>query len=144
MCLSDKTKQILGTLSFIHQKLGLQGQQKLLSTCVSIWTEAHKICKAWVLINQILPRRFYYYRLWLNKSNHRIKQADISEPTDINQSISVNQFYPIEALIFIRDFCFLIIYHNSIFSTHVKTAYYSNKWKTWQLYRSTLKLRILI
>ena len=34
----------------------------------------------------------------------KVKQVDISEPTDINQSISMNQFYPIEALIFIRDF----------------------------------------
>ena len=39
--------------------------------------------------------------LWLKKSNHRVTQIDISESTDIDQSISMNQFYPIEALIFI-------------------------------------------
>ena len=31
------------------------------------------------------------------------KQVDISESAIINQSISMNQFYPIEALIFIRE-----------------------------------------
>ena len=73
--------------------------------CVrNIWMQAHKICKAWVLINQILPRCFCSYGLWLNKSNHRVKQVDISEPTDINQSIFMNQFCPIEALIFIQSF----------------------------------------
>ena len=34
----------------------------------------------------------------------RQKQVDISESTIISQSISVNRFYPIEALIFIREF----------------------------------------
>ena len=43
------------------------GRQKLLSVCVSIWMEAHKICIAWVFINQILPRCFCSYVLWLNK-----------------------------------------------------------------------------
>ena len=32
------------------------------------------------------------------------KQVDISESTIINQSISMNRFYTIEALIFIREF----------------------------------------
>ena len=32
------------------------------------------------------------------------KQVDISESTIINQSIFMNRFYPIEALIFIREF----------------------------------------
>ena len=103
----------------------------MLRTYASIWTEANKICKAWVLINQILPRYFYYYGNWLNKSNHQVNQVDISEPTDINQSISMNQsilsnrsvdFHP-------EVFCFLIFHHNSIFSTHAKRACYSNKWK---------------
>ena len=76
----------------------------VLSAYVSIWTESHKICKAWVLINQILPQCFCYYGLWLNKSNHQVKQVDISESTDINQSISMNRFYSIEALIFIQKF----------------------------------------
>ena len=56
---------------------------------ISIWAESHKICKAWVLINQILSRRFGSYGLSLNKSNHRVKQVDISESTDINQSIEL-------------------------------------------------------
>ena len=109
------------------------GLQKLLSACVSIWSEAHKICKASVLIYQILPGCFCSYGLWLNKSNHRVKQVDLSEPTDINQSIYMNRFYPIEVLIFIHDFfCFPIIYHKSIFSrifliTHMKRTCYSNK-----------------
>ena len=111
----------------------------MLSACVSIWTESHKICKAWVLINQILPRCFCSYGLWLNKSNHRVKQVDISESTDINQSISMNWFYPIEALIFI-NVGFPIIRHNSIFSTDAKRVCYSNKWKAWHLCRSILKL----
>ena len=140
----------------------------MLSACVSIWTKAHKICKAWVLINQIFSRWFWSYGLWLNKSNHqkqpsigvlrkrcsenmqqiyrrslmpklhveiafrhrcspinllhifriflskntsgwlplnyRVKQVDISQPTDMNQMISMNRFYLIEALIFIADF----------------------------------------
>ena len=32
------------------------------------------------------------------------KQLDISESTIINQSISMKPFYPIETLIFIREF----------------------------------------
>ena len=32
------------------------------------------------------------------------KQIDINESTIINQSISMNQFYSIETLIFIREF----------------------------------------
>ena len=48
------------------------------------------------------------YGLWLNNSNHRVKQVDISESTDINKSISMNRFYP-------------------IFSTHVRRVCYSNK-----------------
>ena len=42
--------------------------------------------------------------LLLNKSNHRAKQVDISESNNINQSISMNRFDPIEALIFIPQF----------------------------------------
>ena len=76
----------------------------LVSACVGIWTETHKICQAWVLINQILPRCFCSNGLWSKKSNYRVKQIDISEPTDVNQSITMNRFYPMEALIFIRNF----------------------------------------
>ena len=79
----------------------IYGRQKLMGACVSIWTESHKICKVWVLVNQILPRI-------LNRSNNRVKQVDIREPTDINQSMSMNCFYPIEALIFIQGFFFPI------------------------------------
>ena len=97
----------------------------MLSVWVSIWTEAHKICKALVLITQILPRCFCSCGLWLSKSNNRGKQVDVSEPTDINQSISKNQFYSIKALILMQKFfCFPIIHHNSTFSTHVKRACY--------------------
>ena len=34
----------------------------------------------------------------------KLDMIDISESTIINKSISMNQFYPIEALIFIRAF----------------------------------------
>ena len=54
------------------------------------------------LINHTLPQCFRSYRLWLKKKNHQVKQVDISEPTIISQSISMNRFYPIEALIFIQ------------------------------------------
>ena len=83
---------------------------------VSMWTESHKICEFWILINQVLPWCFCSYRLWLNKSNHWAKQVGISESTYINQSILINRFYPIKELIFIRESsCFPIIHHNSIF-----------------------------
>ena len=92
------------------------GRQKLLSACVSMWMESHKICKVWVFINQILSWCFHSCGLWLNKSNHRVKQAGISKSTNINQSISISGFYPIHMLIFIWGFfCFSIIHHNSIF-----------------------------
>ena len=57
----------------------------------------------------------------------------ISEPTDINQSISMNQFHLIEALIFIQDF---FVFPESIIIQYfqlVKRACYSNKWKAWHL-----------
>ena len=99
----------------------------MLSACVSMCTESHKICKVWALVYQVLPRCFLSYRLCLNKSIHRVKQVGISESTDINRSILINRFYPIEALIFIREFfCFPIIHHNSIFSTHVRRICCSN------------------
>ena len=89
------------------------GWQKLLSACVSMWTESHKICKVWAIINQDLSRYFHSYGLWLNKSNHHVQQVDISESTDFNQSILMNRFYPIEALILIREFFYFhIIHHN--------------------------------
>ena len=63
-----------------------------------------KSLQIWALINQVLSWCFRYYGLWLNKSNNRVKQVDFSESTDINQLISMNWFYPIEALTFIREF----------------------------------------
>ena len=92
----------------------------------------------------VLPRCFRSYGLWLNISNPRVKQIDISESTDINQSTSMNRFYPTKASIFIRIFCFPIIHHNSIFSTHVRRVCYSNKWKAWHLFCSILKLLMVI
>ena len=52
----------------------------------------------------ILTRCNCSYGLWSNKSNHWVKHVDVSWSTDINQSISMNRFYPIEELIFIREF----------------------------------------
>ena len=66
---------------------------------VSIWTESHKIWKVWALINQVLTRCFPSCGVWL--INEIIKPVGISESTDINQSIWMNQFYPIEAWNFI-------------------------------------------
>ena len=82
----------------------LQLNAGLLSACVSMWTEPHKICKVWARINQVLSRCSCSFGLWLNKSNHRVKQVDINKSTIINQSISMNWFYPIEAFIFIQEF----------------------------------------
>ena len=121
------------------------GRKKLLSACVSIWTETRKICKAWVLINQIQPRCFCSYGLWLNKSNHRVKQADISKPTDITKSISMNRILSNRSVDFHPGlFCFPIIHYNSIFPTHVKRACYSNMWKAWHLYHTILNLLMVI
>ena len=94
--------------------------------CVSMWTKSHKICKVWVLISQALPQYFCSYGLRLNKPNHRVKQVDISESTDINQLISNNRFYPVEALIFMWVECYL------------------NKWKAWHSRCSILQLLIVI
>ena len=67
---------------------------------------------------------FLLLRIMVKQVKSSIKQVDISEPTDIKQLISMNQFYPIKTLIFIRDFSYFpIIHHNSIFSTHVKIAF---------------------
>ena len=109
------------------------------------WTESHKIWKVWALVNHALPLCFRSFGLWFHKSYHRVKQVDMSESTNINQSISINLFYPIEAPIFIQYlFCFPIIHHNLIFSAHVRSACYSNKWKAWHLCCSILKLLMVI
>ena len=44
-----------------------------------MWTESHKIYKFWALINQVLRRYFCSCRLWLNKSNHQVKQVEASQ-----------------------------------------------------------------
>ena len=63
-----------------------------------------KIWKVWALFNHALSQCFRSYRLWSNKYNHRVKQGDINKSTIINQSISMNWFYPIKTLIFIWEF----------------------------------------
>ena len=140
-------------LSHLHEdyvsmlfRIQNESDLSLLSSCVcvSMWTESHKLWKVWALINQVFPRCFLSFGFWLNNSN-RVKQVDISESTDIYQSISVNQFYPVEALIFIREFCcFPIIHHNSIFSTHMRKVCYSNNWKARHLCHSVLKLLMVV
>ena len=88
-----------------HYHCRPQGRQRLLRACGSMWTKSHKISEDWTLINQALPRIFRPYGLWLlSKSNHWPKHVDISESTDINQSIPMNRFYRIEALMFIQEF----------------------------------------
>ena len=44
--------------------------------------------KVWALINQVFPRFFLSYCLWL--TSQIIELVDISESIDINQSISSN------------------------------------------------------
>ena len=62
---------------FIYLTLNINchpsGRQRLLSACVSMWRESHKICKAGALVNHVLPQCFRSYGLLLNKSNHRVK-----------------------------------------------------------------------
>ena len=72
-------------------------RQGLLSACVSIYMQSQKFSKVRVLMKQVLSQFFHSYKLWLNKSNYRVKQVDISGSNDINHSISMNRFYPIEA-----------------------------------------------
>ena len=77
-----------------------KGRQRLLSACVRMWTESHKFCKVWAIINQFLIRFFlFFYGVWL--TSQFIKPVWICESVDINQSIWMNQFYAIEASNFI-------------------------------------------
>ena len=55
-------------------------------------------------------------------SSESISMIDI-EPIDINESILSNQSVDFRP----RIFCFPIIHHISIFSTHARRVYYSNK-----------------
>ena len=75
---------------------------RLLSVCLSMWTESHKICKVWTLSNQELLRCFRSYILWL--TSEIIKSLDISESIDINLSTSISQFNLIETSNFIWKF----------------------------------------
>ena len=96
------------------------GRQRLLSACVSIWTESHKICKAWALINHVLWQCFRSYWLWF-------KSQIIESSTSISTSqlILTNRYQWINFIYRNVDFhpvvfWFRIIHHNSIFSTHVR------------------------
>ena len=83
-------------------------------------------------INKVLPQCFCLYKLWL--TSQTIESVDMSESIEIKQSILTNQFYPIKASNFTRDFFWFPIFHqNSIFSTHAKSVFYSNKCKVWHL-----------
>ena len=70
-----------------------KGWQRLLSAYVVLWTESHKIFKVWALMNKVLARYFTSYGKWLT--------SQIIKSVDSNQSISINQFYPIETSNFI-------------------------------------------
>ena len=77
-------------------------RRRLFSACVSVWTEPNKTWRVWALIHKVLPRCFRWYGLWL--TSQIIRSVALSDSVDISQSISINQFYPIEASIFIREF----------------------------------------
>ena len=76
-----------------------EGWQRLLSARVSMWTESHKIYKAWVFINQVLTRCFLSNGVWL--ISQIIKSVWVSESVNINKSIWMDQFYPMETSNFI-------------------------------------------
>ena len=88
--------------------------------------ESHKNQQSF---DPLLIRSFHdifvlFLRIMVNNSNHRY----ISESIDISQSISINQFDAIEASNLIGGFfCFPIIQHNLIFSTHAGRAGHLNK-----------------
>ena len=103
-----------------------KGWQRLLSACVSMWTESYRICKVWARINKTVPRCFPSYGLWL--TSQIIKSVNISKSIYINQSISINQFYSIKASNFILEFFlfFAIVHHNSVILIHVERVCHSN------------------
>ena len=78
-------------------------------------SRAEVSCKIGVLKNfekfagkNLCQGLFQNCRVWIGRYklrlSYRVKQVDIREPTDNNQWIFMNWFYPIKALIFIRDF----------------------------------------
>ena len=99
--------------------------------------------KVWAFINQILPRCFPSYGVWL--TSQIIRSVDISESVVNNQSISINQFYPMKTSNFIWVFFYFpVIHHRSIFSTYVGGVCYSKKQEVWNLCCSILKLLMVI
>ena len=68
--------------------------------CVSKYVDGtSRNLKRLIPYNKVIPRCFRSYDLYLIKLNHRVRQVDISESADINQSISMNQFYQIKVLV---------------------------------------------
>ena len=104
-----------------------KGRQGLLSACLSTWTESHKICKVWALINLVLPRCFRSYGLWLTR---QINHED-SWYQRVNRYSNWNVNFHLRT-------------HNSIFSTHLRKVCHSNKWNGWHLCCSILKLLMVI
>ena len=97
----------------------------------------------WAFINQGLPRCFPSYGVWL--TSQIIRSDDICESVVNNQSISINQFYPIKTSNFIRVFFYFpVVHHRSIFSTYLRGVCYSKKQEVWNLCCSILKLLMVI
>ena len=93
-------------------------------------------------IKQVLPRTFPSYGASL--TSQMIRSVDIRESVVNNQSIFINQYFPIKTSSFILAFFYFPIIHYSwIFSTHVRGVCYSKK-QVWNLYCSILKLLIVI
>ena len=86
----------------IYYRITAYRAAEILSSLHKYVTISDKICKVSTLTNLILTWCFHSHGLWLNKSNHPVKQVDISKLTDINILISINGFYPIQVLIFTR------------------------------------------
>ena len=96
----------------------------------------------WAFIKQVLPRTFPSYGASL--TSQMIRSVDIRESVVNNQSIFINQYFPIKTSSFILAFFYFpIIHHSWIFSTHVKGVCYSKK-QVRNLYCSNLKLLIVI
>ena len=86
---------------------------------------------------------FLFLQIMVNQSNHQVsryQRVNWYPPVCINQSVLSNRRVELHQ----RIFCFPIISHNSIFSTHMKRVCHSNKWKSWHLHCSILKLLIVI